>query len=47
MNDYTGMFEKIAGANLELYKFAQSNSEMLWEQLNTQGKRAIFSNIPV
>ena len=44
MNDYTGMFEKIAGANLELYKFAQSNSEMLWEQLNTQGKRAIDTN---
>lgn len=44
MNDYTGMFEKIAGANFELYKFAQSNSEMLWEQLNTQGKRAIDNN---
>ena len=44
MNDYTGMFEKVAGANLELYKFAQSNSEMLWDRLNRQGKREIDFN---
>ena len=44
MKDFTGMFEKVAGANFELYKSAKSNSEMLWEQLNSQGKRDIDAN---
>lgn len=44
MQDYTGMFEKVAGADFELYKLAKSNSEMLWEQLNSQGKRDIDAN---
>lgn len=44
MNDYTGMFKKVAGADFEFYKLAKSNSEMLWEQLNSQGKRDIDAN---
>ena len=44
MQDFIGMFEKVAGADFGFYKLAKPNSEMLWERLNRQGKMDIDAN---